>query len=361
MPGEFALPYFEVEMVIAAIMRRDVRDMAHVLFNLFPRVGQRTPKIKIRYMTRSPAQVRHTTWGGRAVPVERGKIQERFAEPAVLKVFDLITMEDVTLFAAAADALANNQIDGVGGAAIEEANDRIRQMSADLGDDIAEERHRLMVGACLGEVELIVYDGTEAITVDYGLTAITPPSTAWSDANATIVQDMEAAIQAFRNNNPRGLSPTHVLYNPGIYSSYFVGNDQWQEYVKLIPQMAQGFMRVPGGRNPFEIVGDVSENLFGLQWVKVEGTYQKRDAATNSLTPTARWPVNRLTLLNAPMLGAQWRMVVHPWMNPEANVNVEVKEPVKGDDVKNARVVVFENGLPYFGDMTMIQTFEVAA
>lgn len=359
MPGEFALPYLEVEALVAVINRRDARDMAHPLFGLFPRVGQTAQKIKIRYDNRRPAEVRHTTWGGRAVPIDRGEIKEREAEPAVLKVFDTITAEDAAMFAKAAEAKAANQVEGIGGAAIMDANERIRRLGADLGDNLAEERHRLMVGACQGSVSFLVYDSGVRREVSYGLPTIAAPSTHWDDPAALIVQDIESAIKTFRANNPRGLSPDTVLYSPDITSDYLVGNEQWQDWIKLVPSMAQGFLRVPGGRNPFDIQGGVNEGIFGLNWVKIEGTYMARDATTNALTPTARWPVNKLTFLNVRELGAQWKMVVHPWFNPTAEVNVEVKEPQKGDDVKAAIVTAFDNGLPYFADPTLIQTWDV--
>lgn len=362
MPASFAIPYFEVEMVIGAIMRRDVRDIAHVLFNLFPRVPQTATTILMRFMKRNPARVRHTSWGGQAVPVERGEVSEKPAKPAVLKVQDNITFEDVLLFQAAADVLASNggmvPRGGLGAVKIAEAQQRIDELAADLSDDVAEERHQLMIGACQGNVDFLVYDAETPRQVSYGLTNIVDPAD-FADPNTLVVDEMQKAIRAFRNNNPRGVSPTHVLYSPD-FSDYLAGNDQWQEFLKLVPSMAQGFMRVPGGLNPFDLAsGKIEPGLFGLIWVPVEGTYNKRNG-DNSLTPTARWTKNKITFLNVSYLQSQWRMVVHPWINPEAAINVEVGEPKKGEAVKEAPVIAFENGLPYFRDTSMIQPWTVS-
>jgi hypothetical protein len=356
----YNLPFFEAEAVISEINARDARDLAHPLFNIFQPRGQTASKIKLRTMTRRAGQLRHTTWGGRAVPVQRGEISERLVEPAVLKVFDHLTQEDVQLFTQAEAALRGNEVEGATAPAVVEALDRIQRLAADLGDDMAEERHRLMVGACLGSVDVLVYDATTPTTIDYGLTSIPSPATPWDNPAATIVADIEKALNTFRDNNTRGLSATHVLYSPHVYGEYFAGNTQWNTYVKQVPSMAQGFLRVPGGLNPFEPVGDVSQNLFGLTWVKVEGTYRKQNP-DGTFTITPRWPTNTLVFLNLAAARPRWQMVLHPWMNPRPEVNVEVKMPAVGDDVKEVTVTAFYNGIPLWEDPTCVQVWEVAA
>lgn len=358
----YTLPFFEVEGVISEINALDSRDQAHPLFNIFKPKGQVASKIKLRTMTRRAGQLRHTTWGGRAVPVTRGTIDEKFLDPAVLKVFDHLTQEDVQLFTEAEGAMAANTIEGAKAPAVVAAVDRIQRLAADISEDMAEERHRLMVGACLGTVEILVYDAIEALTVDYGLTAIASPSPAWTDAAATIVSDIETALDTFRDNNTRGLSATHAIHSPLLYSTYLVGNTQWNTYIKQVPAMAQGFLRVPGGNNPFEVNGDVSQNLFGLIWVKVEGTYRAQVAnAAGTYTTVARWPTNTIVLMNLAAAKPRWQMVLHPWMNPRAEINVEVKMPVVGDDVKDVTVTAFYNGIPLWEDPTCVQVWEVAA
>ena len=363
---DYNIPYFEVEAVIAEWNEADARDFSRPLFFLFPPKGQRAPKVKIRTIHRRPNQIRHTTWGGRAVPVERGQIKERFVEPSVFKVFDHLTTEDEILFADAETAINANEIEGANSPAVVEANDRIQQFTADLREGVSEEKHRMCVGACLGQVEVLIYDATEPITVDYGLAAITPPSPLWSAVDgdglgtATIVADGAAALTEFRNNNPRGLSPQLALHGPGLYSRFLVNNKQWNEYIKHSPAMAEGFLRVPGGKNPFELTGEIQAGWLGLRWVMIEGTYMADDGVGN-YTETARWPDNTIVLINVNGAQPRWQMVLSRRVNPTTEVNVEVKLPQVGDDVKEISVLAMYNGIPIFLDPTCVQVWEIAA
>lgn len=358
MPAEFALPYLEAEALIVVMTRNSALDQAHPLFAMFGRKGQRSAKVKLRYMERKANALRHTSFGGRAVPINRGKIKETLAEPAVLKVFDELSFDDVALFTDAARFQAANEQSALAQATIAEANDRIVQIANDMSTDLEEERHRLMVGACLGEVTYYVYDSSTPRSVSWGLTSITPPSTAWDNVAATIVEDMYKFLSAFRANNQRGLSANAVMYSPKIWEGYFIKNTQWQTYTKLNPDLVKGFMGVQGGQSPFSTLGYV-DSLFGLTWIPMEGTYMDVDG----VTVRDRWPRNKLVFARLGPDGARprWQMVLHPLHNPNAEINVEISEPKKGDDVKTYKIVGFENGLPLWEDPQMVQPVEVAA
>lgn len=352
MAAEFSIPYLEAEALIAAMMRVDERDTQHPVLRFFPRQVHPGAKVKVREWTRKPGQVPHTSWGGKAQPVRRGTLKEREYSPAVIKLFDVLTREDLILFAAAARAAGANDVGPYAQAEIAAANARIEEIAAVLRSDDTEERHRLCCEALLGTVNYRLDE--QSFSVSYGLTSISTPSTQWNNVSATIVADMFAAIETFRENNARGASPRQVFYNPKMYADYFVKNTEWATYKKQNPELAQGFLRIPGGRTETDMLGRFTDPLFGLEWIPVEGTYVDYAGASQN-----RWNPKKLVLANMDEAMCEWGQTMDPLQTPNADYNVEIGQPREGEDVKAHRVVLFDNGLPVIKYPDMIQPFAV--
>jgi hypothetical protein len=355
MPG-YSLPYLEAEALIAAMRVFNEQDQSRPMLQLFQRQAAPADLIKIRRLTRKAGQVRHTSVGGRAMPVERGELKEDYYSPSYIKLKDHITMEDMKLFAAAASAQGANDVGPLAKSRITAANERIREIALNLAEDIAEERHRLCCEAMLGQVTYTVGDGGSQ-TVDYGLTAITSPGTDWDNAGATIVSDLYGFINEFRNANAKGLAPDTVFYGEDLYADCFVGNTEWNTFKKENPEYAIGFLRVAGGRNEADTNGTFVDRVFGLNWVKVEGSYRDLNGAIQK-----RWPSNKLAFARiGGTNGARptWMMTLDEWQNPRPETNIEIGLPVQGSDVKTPHIVAFDNGVPAFYDPELVMPVEV--
>lgn len=352
MAGEFSIPYLEAEALIAAMMRVDERDTQHPVLRFFPRAVHPGGKVKVRQMSRKPGQVPHTSWGGKAQPVRRGTLTERLYEPSVIKLFETLTREDQILFAQAAQAAGANDVGPYAQSVIAAANARIEELAAVLRADDTEERHRLCCEALQGTVNYRL-DETD-FSVSYGLTAISTPSTQWNNVAATIVSDMFAAIESFRDNNARGASPRQAFYNPKMYADYFVKNTEWATYKKQNPELAQGFLRIPGGRTETDMLGRFTDPLFGLEWIPVEGTYLDADGSSQN-----RWDPKKIVLANMEEAMCEWGQTMDPLQTPNADFNIEIGAPKEGDDVKTHKVVLFDNGLPVIKYPDMVQPFAV--
>jgi len=351
----YSLPYLEAEALIAAMEVLNEQDTNRPMLGVFPRVGRPANLIKIRRMLRRASQVRHTSIGGRAMPVERGVLKEDYYEPCMLKVESHLTAEDLTLFAAADTALRANDVGPLAKSVIASADALTMEIAGVLVDNLNEERHRMMCEALLGTINYRIGEGPN-LTVDYGLTALGAPVTPWDNVGATIVADLTRFISEFRAANDKGISPNTVFYGEDLYADYFLGNTEWKEFKKANPEYAIGFLRVAGGRQEADVNGTFTDRVFGLTWIKVEGTYLNLDK-----TPTKRWPSNKLVFANLGPRGAvpQWSMRVDQLQNPRPDVNVEIKAPVYGDDVKVFQIRAFDNGLPTFMDPQLIMPVEI--
>lgn len=355
MPAANSVPYLEAEALVAAMKLADKRDTAHPLFSFFPRRGQVATKVKVRTIKRKAGQVRHTTWGGKAVPVSRGEITEQMYEPAVIKLVDTITIEDMNLYAHAATALQANDVGPAAKSYIQAANDRIQEVAMDLRADDAEEVHRLMVGALLGTVTYRLEGMDSDLTVDYGLTEIDSPSTLWDNIGATIAEDIEVAKRTFRDSNSEGLSANVVFYNPKIYAEYFIGNTQLQALKKAHPEYAIGLAGLPDGKTDVNGEGKLV-NLFGLTWIPVEGTYRNLSG-----TVVDRWPTNKLVLARQGVDGcmSEFTMAISEFHTPRAEPAVEVY--AGGRDVKTGEVYLFDNGVPTFKQPDKVMPWTIGA
>jgi hypothetical protein len=357
MGNELAIPYLEKEAIIAAVRRSSQYNALPRVSPLFRRVGHMAEKLTVRIRTRSASQVRHTTMDGEAVPVREGTLIERDYEPTWLKVFTSFGVKELTNYARAAEAkqMASPGPEGMG--FIQKANEHIREMGQDLSLDLDAERERLCVDAVQsGTVTATLANGGTQ-TINYGLQALTAPSTKWDDAGAKIVTNMYAAIDEFKNNNPRGIAPNIVFYNPKLYKEAFVGNTEWKDFKKASPDLAAGFLRLARGTTGVateaNMEGYFTDPLFDLTWVPVDGTYKDLSGVAQSY-----WNYKNLTLARLDLAGFEWGQTIgHPY-NPVAGVNVELQGPSR-PDVQSWSVFAMDNGLPIIKEPELIQTWRV--
>ena len=368
MADAHSIPYFEKEALVAVMRRMDARDNLRPLLRLFPRQAHEGDLIKVRKHKRRPGQVRHTSIGGRAMPVRRGSLDEIEYRGTNLKLWDYITEPDFELFARAEDAITSDRPTPSGAAALARANRRIEEIAQNLRDDNAEERHRLMCGALQGSISYYVGGDTTPRTESYGLTSLTAPGTDWSAVGATIVSDIMGWYEEFQGNNTLGLAPNVVFYNPLATRIYLQKNTEFQTWKKQNEGQVLGFFGLAGGNREFDFLGHIKE-LMGLRWIPIEGTYQNL-----SDTATTRWATDKLVFAHVSMEAAadafemgggngfyEWGMNLRALSNPTADVHIEVKMPEVGDDVKVAKVTSFDNGLPVLLEPELVQPVDVVA
>lgn len=353
MGNELAIPYLEKEAIIAAVRRSSQYNALPRVSPLFRRVGHMAEKLTVRIRTRSASQVRHTTMDGEAVPVREGTLIERDFEPTWLKVFTSFGVKELTNYARAAEAkqMASPGPEGMG--FIQKANEHIREMGQDLSLDLDAERERLCVDAVqTGTVTATLANGGTQ-TINYGLTALTAPSTKWDNASATIVQDMHGVFNEFKGNNPRGIGPNIAIYNPKLYKESFSKNTEWKEFKKASPDLAAGFLRLAFGANEANMEGYFTDPIFGLTWVPVDGTYKDLNGVVQDY-----WNYKNITLARLDLAGFEWGQTIgHPY-NPVAGVNVELEGP-KSPAVQVWNVYAMDNGLPIIKEPELIQTWRV--
>lgn len=367
MADTHSIPYFAKEALIAVMKRMDERDMMRPLLRLFPRQPHEGDLIKVRKHKRRPGQVRHTSIGGKAMPVRRGTLDEIEYRPSNIKLWDFITEADLELFARAEEAQSLSEATPSGRAALARANQRIVEIAQNLRDDNAEERHRLMCGALQGSVTYRMGDDQSDTTVSYGLTSLSAPGTDWSDAGANIIDDILGWYEEFRDNNSLGLAPTHVFYDPKAYLAYMQNNTEFQTWKKQNEEQARGFLGM-GGFREADWLGRIN-TLMGLRWVPIEGTYQNlSDSATD------RWATDKLVFAHFDETAArdafemgggngfyEWGMNLRALSQPTADVHIETKMPQQGDDVKVIKVTSFDNGLPVLLEPELVQPVDVVA
>ena len=347
MPQPFNLPRFNAVSLRAQYEILDRRDKARPMLALFNREQFEGAEVKIRRFRDKPQRVPHTSYGGRAMPVPRETMEELSYRPSVIKLKDTLDQDDVNLFVDYESQAALNDVS-------QRQTNRLVRMDRALGriarrfqTHSSEERHVMCCGAFLGGYTYKL--GDKEITVDLNLTELTAPTTAWDNIAAKIVTDIGNQYSEFVENNGRGLAPTHVFYNPKNFRTYWLKNTQWLATMAMNPALALWFT---GQRNPttaavdfIDLEGRITDPLFGLTWVPIEGTYREYNG-----TATDRWPVNKLAYarLGADGCLPQWLMAYDALQNPEPTYRIEVGYPDEGDDVKVVQTVYFDNGIPAF-------------
>jgi hypothetical protein len=352
MADELAIPYLSKEMIIASILNESAQNKSRPVQRQFKRVGHGAEKVEVRERTRYSDQVRHTTMDGEGVPIKTGTFKVREYGPAWLKVFAELTAKDIALFARAEEAAQMASPGPEAIAFMERANERIRELGADIDANLGAERERLCVSAFTGTLTATLQDGTSQ-SVSYNLSALTAPSTKWDNASATIIANLYAAIDEYKANNPLGLPPTRAKYHPRLYREAFVGNTEWKDFKKASPDLAAGFLRLSGTRNEANNEGFFSDPLFGLTWEPVDGTYRDLDGTVQNY-----WNYKDITLYREDEAGLEWAMTHGHTYNPRPEVNIEVEGPSR-KDVQVWKIHGFDNGLPVVKRPAMIQTYRV--
>lgn len=345
MSTENAIGYLKSEALIAVMRDEDIRDQERPLLRLFNRRSHRGERIAVRRRTRRPGQLHHTTIGGQSVPVRSGAWTEDFYSPSYIKVHSDLTAADVALFVDADSAQPNDIVR-------EDANARIRELATDLREDDAEERFRMCLGVMTDELAFRQAGQAADTSVDMSLNELTSHTANWDNSAATIVSDILGMIKEYRDNNDKGLPPTHVLYNPDMFQDTILGNTEWNTYKKQDESLARGYLGIPGGMRDADNLG-VLVPLFGLNWVPITGKYV--NIAGTTVDRFSKYKLAFFRLDDGSMPLFEWGMLRDPFHNPMADYNVELLMPQKGHPVKTARATLFDNGLPIIKNPQLVQ------
>lgn len=353
MADELAIPYLEKEAIIAAIEIANEMDYSRPVSKLFNRAGHDAELVEVRVSQRRPQQVKHTTMDGEGVPIRNGTFKVRQYRPTWMKLFAELTARDSAMFRKAAEAKQMADGSPQGTMAIQRANERINELGQALAADLGTERERLCVGAILGSISATMADGNTE-TVSYGLHAQTAPSTKWDSAAAAIVTNLYAAIDEFKQNNPRSLPPKVAFYHPSLYVNAFVGNTEWKDFKKASPELAAGYLRLTSGaRIEATEQGYFTDPLFGLTWIPVDGTYLNGSAAATNF-----WSYKDIVLARPEEAGFEWGMTYGHAYNPTPQIGVQIENPTR-PDVQVWKVHAFDNGLPVLKQPEYVQTWRV--
>jgi len=354
MGNELAIPYLEKEAIIAVIEHESRFNASRAVSRFFSRMGHGAEKVEVRVRSRTSSAVRHTTMDGEGVPIQAGDMLIREFSPAWLKVFRNLSSRELAFFARASEASKRAEMGQMGVDFQARANDLIREIGSDLEADLGTERERLCSLALeTGQITATLANG-EAQAIDYGLHAITVPSTKWNDAAAKIIGDLYKAIDEYKTNNPRGEIPTHAFYHPKLYSEAFVGNTEWIAWKKANNDLAAGFLRLArGARIEADVEGYFTDPMFGLTWVPIDGTYKNVAGVTGPF-----WDYKNITLARIDRMGPEWGMTFGHTYNPTAAVNVALEGPSR-PDVQTWKVHAFDNGLPVLKEPRFVQTWRV--
>jgi len=351
-----SIPWLEATTIEAAMELQDERDASRTITDLFVTEQFIGERLSIPHIIHSPQRVRHTTEGGRAMPVTREEIVLHEYKPSWIKLVDDITSDDKTKFY---DALAPAVAGMERLVTMRMATaDRITQSIASrFRKNLQIEKRALCAGALHGSYVYRLGDEGTDKTVDLQLENLdSVVGTDWDDASATIVTDISDAIIGFKDLNESGEPPTHVFYNPKNLRGWLLANTQFQTMIGNSARLSEWFVGLGNRGDWMDMEGRILDPLWGLTWVAVEGT--QLDISGNSEDV---FPDNVLTFARLGPDGAQptWFMKFDAEQTPGPEPKIEIKAPSEGDEVKNHKVVLFFNGLPGFKRPDLVVTMEI--
>lgn len=183
------------------------------------------------------------------------------------------------------------------------------------------------------------------LDIDFGLTAITAPSTKWDSASATAVQDIHKAKQEYTRN--AGFPPDTVIWNSRLYAENLLANTEWTTYVKQVPGLVERILN--GSTEPF--------TLFGMTWVDVQQQY----AADSTGTLTDYWSKKNITFLNrsVPTGELEWMVRQDSKNNYTAAPAAWSKTDADGDHRGAIKLYYYHNGIPVSKRLNRVQTWRV--
>jgi hypothetical protein len=370
---QLIIPEFEAEAFIAKFELLDERDQDQTVLALFPREQHIGDTVRIAMFFEKIQRIRHTSFGGRSMPVPRGTGREIELTPSSIKLDDKVTSEELRKVLDAM-AVLDPSVAGAGIAesrtralmnTVEKTRNRIA-MSLRTADNT--ERRVLCAGALQGGYSYHVGDQPNPTTVDFGLTVIDPPAISWDDEDAKIPSDIALAYDTFKEANPTNSEPTHVFFNKRL-RTHLLKNLQMLAFIQANPALSAWYIGMQAGKNGdwLSLEGGIRD-LFGLKWVAVDGTYTDVNGEVQDLwhedwVTFARINPDDATDSSATPDGCapRWFMSWDPLQNPEAEINIEVRWPEEGEAVKNILVLLFDNGLPGFKRPDLVMPWRVVA
>lgn len=355
-----SIPWLEAETIQAAMELQDERDTNPTVVNLFKPELFEGARLSIPQIIQDPSRVRHTTSGGRAMPVNRETIVLHEYETSWIKLVDDITPDDKAKFISALSAPRQDGFDVIK-MRMARADEITNRIAARFRKNLAIERRALCSGALQGTYTYTLGDQGTAKSVNLALTALTAPDKDWDDPDATIVTDIADAITEFKDSNESGAPPTHVFYNPEMIRSYFLGNTQFNAMIAGSARLSEWFVGLGAQNNWMDMEGRILDPLWGLTWVPVEGTQKLLDGSSEDVYPTHTITFARLSTVPDDGADPTWLVKFDQEQTPTEQPKIEVAVPAMGAEVKNHKVVLFSNGLPMFKRPDLVCTLRVVA
>ncbi len=308
----FAISVLKKEALIAAQQVIDAQSQRFPLFDYFPREQYEGEKLEIRVKIVESEVGRFTTADGPAHLVRPGTLTTVKVDPLYHRPMVKWTSGDLALFA------HWDEVRQMAGPAMEAMQAKVSRKITETLDDVSlgarETMHDMLAGCLLGSNTYDV-DGL-SVTVSYGHPTLTAPGTAWTDAGATIVEDVYAAQQKFIEQSD-GVPADTVFYNSKAWSRYFVRNTEFKEFIKSNEMLARAF-GVKGAPNDMIANNEhiLTDPIFGMMWVPISGPHVKGGSAAD------RWPVDKLVF--ASLRSDAKRVLEHAMVrdlyNPDAAV-----------------------------------------
>lgn len=349
MANELAIPYYAVEMTQAVVQTREEEADRETVLGFFPPMMHLGEKISVPRLHRDRHVPRQTTRDGKGYSIPSGTLNVDEYEPGFIKPsFDFVS-GDVDRFMRA--DMAGQGQSPESRAMLESADRLIARKSEDIADDYIEWKIKIATLALQGTGTVKVGEATK--TIDFGLTALTAPSTKWDNAAATVLKNLRAAYNEFRDNNASNTDPDTIFYHPSLFTDYLSLNTELVTLSKTDP-FVRDFLQLamlPTG----DIKGREVSLIPGVRWVPVPGSH----ILPGDTSATARWDYKKLVFANTRRCGAEWAHSFSAAYQPQVGLHLEVMPPRMGAAVKNWTVQGFSNGIARYERPDLVQTLQV--
>jgi hypothetical protein len=321
----------------------------HPLFSLFGApVGYDSDTIELRVRQYTDRAGEFTSADGPAHLVREGAYQVITVEPLYTRPMARISNSEKSLYRDAGEVA----LQAPGSRALRS----VMEKAEDVSGEAREILHNMFSQALQGTGSYRL--GGSSVSVDYGLTALTPPSVDWSNAAATIAQDIMSMKAEFYTN--AGVNANVVVGDLGtLWTSYFSKNTDFITFLKDTNNkgMADFFWGLSADAPPQAggALGIREATMFGMRWIDCSGSFVDKQGNT-----VQRWPADSLSLIHmAPGMKKtlEWGAVKDDY-TPTGAPNWEIFEQ---DEPKGTFARYAANGAAVIRHHKAVQTAKVVA
>jgi len=299
------------------------------LLPMFPRRVFNSDTLTWDILKGSRGMARITLENAESPTAPKEVVSKGSATPMVIKVKDQLDSETLSF-------LRNPGMQHIVDANAS-AQAKIARKAAALNSLRLYRKHWAMASALQGS--LAYSEGGVNISINYGLTTLTPPSTAWTNTSATIPSDIDAAIEEFTAT--ADTPPTLALLNRATMAM-MRKNDN-----------ISTFFDAPGRRE--ELIAGFVTGLNGIDWRVVDGRY------TNDSGTLTKWLPDGLIIFITPgMEGDEPTMAWGSARTYENDFTGGVRaSSYETTDPRTVWLRIYENGIPIYFHPERVQLWDV--